>query len=167
MQGVSARECRLSFHWWVRPGENVESQVTKAYVTQVTMQAWFKSLYGVKMKSKFRQQYSLKKTPQKYTQVWKSLPGVFCCVFNALQCFQTQFWAVYLLAAGPRVSLYYVNGKVGNYKSNLKKIWPAFGESTSKTSLKFAWNLSTRLPVSPYGKKDDVRSFLGNWFSAK
>ena len=46
----------------------VTPQVTKAYVTQVTMQAWFKStsLYGVKIKSKFRQQISLK-THKKYT----------------------------------------------------------------------------------------------------
>ena len=45
------------------------------------------------------------------------------------------------------------------------KCGPSFEESTSKTSLKFAWNFSTRLPASPYGKKDDVRSFLGSWFS--
>ena len=51
----SILHCRQAF---VRP------QVTKAYVTQVTMQAWYKSLYGVKIKSKFRQQYS-HNNPQK------------------------------------------------------------------------------------------------------
>ena len=45
------------------------------------------------------------------------------------------------------------------------KFGPAFKESTSKTSLKFAWNLSSRLPASPYGKKDDVRSLLGSSFT--
>ena len=49
---------------------------------------------------------------------------MFCCVFKVSQRFQTLFWAVELSAAGPRASLYYVNGKVGNYKSNLNKIWP-------------------------------------------
>ena len=89
---------------------------------------------------------------------------MFCCVFKASQCFQTPFSAVYLSAAGPRASLYYVNDKVGN-----KKFDPSFEESTSKTSpnLKFAWKWSTRLPASPYVKKDDVRSFLGSSFSEK
>ena len=58
------------------------AQVTKAYVTQVTMQAWFKTLYGVKIKSKFRQQYS-HKTHQKYNKVWKILPVCFA-VFSML-----------------------------------------------------------------------------------
>ena len=33
--------------------------------------------------------------------------------------------------------------------------------------LKFAWNLTTRLPASPHAKKDDVRSFRSNYFSEK
>ena len=45
------------------------------------------------------------------------------------------------------------------------KFGPLFKESTSKTSLKFAWNLSSRLPASPYGKKDDVRSLQGSSFT--
>ena len=36
-------------------------------------------------------------------------------------------------------------------------------ESTTKTPLKFAWNLSTRLPALPYAKKNDVRSFRSNY----
>ena len=43
----------------------------------------------------------------------------------------------------------------------------SFEESTSETALKFAWNLSTRLPASPYAKKDDLRSFLSNSFTEK
>ena len=32
--------------------------------------------------------------------------------------------AVYFSAASPRASLYYVNDKVGNLKSNFNEIWP-------------------------------------------
>ena len=83
-----------------------------------------------------------------------------CCVFKATQCFQTPFWAVYLSAAGPRGSLYSVNGRLETISRIWMKFGPSFKESTSKTSLKFAWNLSTRLPASPYGKKDDAAGQL-------
>ena len=61
----------------------VFTQVTKAYVTQVTMQAWFKSLYGVKNKSKFRQQFFLK-NPQK---IYLTLKKLTRCVLLCFQCF--------------------------------------------------------------------------------
>ena len=44
---------------------------------------------------------------------------------------------------------------------------PSFDENTSKTSLKFAWKLSTHLPASPHVKNDDVRSIRSNYFSEK
>ena len=40
-------------------------------------------------------------------------------------------------------------------------------ESTSKICLKYALNSNTRLPASPYAKKDDVRLFVRNSFSKK
>ena len=43
------------------------------------------------------------------------------------------------------------------------KFGPSFEESTSKSSVKFAWNLS--LPASPYGKKDDMWSFSQGGYS--
>ena len=53
------------------------------------------------------------KTHKKYNKAWKSsLPGVFYCFFKASQCFQTEFRAVYLSAAGPPALLYYVNGRL-------------------------------------------------------
>ena len=103
-------------------------------------------------------------THKTYNEVWKSLPSVFWCVFKASQYFQTPCWVVYLSAAGPRVSLYYVNGRLETWSRIWMKFDPSFEESTSKISLKFAWNLSKRLPTSPHAKRDDVRSFRSNYF---
>ena len=70
----------------------IQPQVTKAYVTQVTMQAWLKSLYGVKIKSKFRQQYSLKNPQKSKLKSEKACPvcfAVFSMLFSAYKrCFE-------------------------------------------------------------------------------
>ena len=67
-----------------------QPQVTKAYVTQVTMLAWFKSLYGVKIKSKFRQQYSTKPT-KNISKSEKAYP-VCCAVFSMLLSASKRCW---------------------------------------------------------------------------
>ena len=54
------------------------------------------------------------------------------------------FCAVYHSPSFVRAVLYYVNGKVGSLKWNLTR---HFEECTSKTSLQFAGNSSTRLPA--------------------
>ena len=72
-------------------------------------------------------------THTKYNKAWKSLPGVFCCVFKASQFFRTPFWAVYLSATCPRASLYYVNDNVGNYKKKKK------GEGTGHNSTHYRY----------------------------
>ena len=84
-------------------------------------------------------------THKNYNKVWKSLPGVFCCVFKASQCFQTPFWAVYLSATCPRASLYYVNNKVGNWKSNLNEIWPVIWGERFKNLANICMNLKHSL----------------------
>ena len=93
----------------------------------------------------------------------KTLPGVFCCISMASQSFRKPFSAVYLSGAGAIQHFTMLMTRFESLKSNLNVISPV----TSTTSIKFVWNLSTRLLTSQYAKKDDAQSFLSNPFSAE